>query len=262
MDLQLKNKVAIVTAASQGLGKAVAFELAKEGARLLIGSRDFEAVQKAVEEIKTKTGAEVFGMEIDVSQPDTAKMIAEEAQKRFGTVDILVTNSGGPPARSFMELSDQDWYDAIELNLMSVIRLVRHIVPHMKLSSVPRIVNIASAGVKQPIPGLVLSNTLRSGLVALFKSLSEELAGEGILLNTVAPGRIATARVDQLDRIKAEKLGISKEEVEAMELQSIPIGRYGHPEEFARSVVFLASGANTYITGQTLLVDGGMVRSI
>lgn len=161
-----------------------------------------------------------------------------------------------------MELTDEDWYDAIELNLMSVIRLVRHIVPQMKTSSMPRIVNIASAGVKQPITGLVLSNTLRSGLVALFKSLSEELADAGILFNTVAPGRIATARVDQLDQLKAENLGLTKEEVKAMVLKSIPLGRYGEPEEFARAVVFLASGANTYITGQTLLVDGGMVRSV
>lgn len=174
---------------------------------------------------------------------------------------MLVNNAGGPPAGTFEEMSDDDWQYAFELNLLSYIRFIRETLPYMKKKG-GKIVNIASSSVKEPIPGLILSNTFRTGIIGLTKTLASELAQYEILINTVAPGRIATDRVASLDEIAANKQGKTKEEIEEMMKKTIPLGRYGKPEEFATYVCFLLSDMNSYMTGQTLLIDGGMVKSI
>ena len=177
-------------------------------------------------------------------------------------MDVLISNAGGPPAGSFDVVSDEDWRGAFELNLMSVVRLVREALPHMRERGFGRIVNVASSSIKQPIEGLILSNTFRAGAAGLAKSLSFELAPDGILVNTLGPGRISTERSAGFDAAQAERMGVSVEEVRGGAEERIPLGRYGTPEEFARVAVFLASPANSYVTGQAILVDGGMVRAL
>ncbi|OUM85495.1 MAG: 3-oxoacyl-ACP reductase [Bacillus thermozeamaize] len=260
MDLGLKDKVALVAAASKGLGFAVAKELVREGARVVIASRDASRIQKAAEIIEQETGKSVFPLTADVGRAEEIKALLDEIGKRYGRLDVLITNAGGPPSGKFQDFDDGDWEDAFVRNFLSVVRLIRGSLPWM--SEGGRVVALASSSVRQPIPGLILSNTMRAGVAALIKTLAEELAGQGILLNTVCPGRIATDRLIELDSIRAQNLGLSLEEVRKEAEAAIPLKRYGDPEEFARAVVFLASWANTYITGQVLLVDGGLVRAL
>lgn len=262
MDLGLQGKAALVMAASQGLGKAVAEALAREGAKVMIASRNEEALRKAREEIEHRTGAEVFHMACDVTKKDDIVRTVRAVGERWGTVDVLVTNAGGPPAGRFADFTDEDWHAAFQLNLLSVVRTIREVLPYMKKQMSGRIVNIASAAFKQPIDGLILSNVFRTGIAGLSKSLSQELAEYKILINTVGPGRIATKRVEELDKKVAEQKGISFLEARKSAEAAIPLGRYGTPEEFARFVAFLASEANSYVTGQALLVDGGMVKAL
>lgn len=263
MDLQLKEKSVIVSASSKGLGRATAEQFAKEGAHVLMASRDEEALKKSVTDIKEVSGNENVRYQIcDITKPDNIKELVETAVDWNGTVDVLINNAGGPPAGSFDSFSDEDWQRAYELNLLSFIRLIREVLPHMRRTGEGRIVNFASSSIKQTIDNLILSNTFRAGIVGLSKSLSQELASERILINTVGPGRIATDRVAELDNIRATNLGVSYDDVREQSEASIPMGRYGRPEEFAKLVVFLASGANTYITGQSLLVDGGLVKAL
>lgn len=263
MDLQLKEKSVIVSASSKGLGRATAEQFAKEGAHVLMASRDEEALKKSVTDIKEVSGNENVRYQIcDITKPDNIKELVETAVDWNGTVDVLINNAGGPPAGSFDSFSDEDWQRAYELNLLSFIRLIREVLPHMRRTGEGRIVNFASSSIKQTIDNLILSNTFRAGIVGLSKSLSQELASERILINTVGPGRIATDRVAELDNIRATNLGVSYDDIREQSEASIPMGRYGRPEEFAKLVVFLASGANTYITGQSLLVDGGLVKAL
>lgn len=263
MDLQLKEKSVIVSASSKGLGRATAEQFAKEGAHVLMASRDEEALKKSVTDIKEVSGNENVRYQIcDITKPDNIKELVETAVDWNGTVDVLINNAGGPPAGSFDSFSDEDWQRAYELNLLSFVRLIREVLPHMRRTGEGRIVNFASSSIKQTIDNLILSNTFRAGIVGLSKSLSQELASERILINTVGPGRIATDRVAELDNIRATNLGVSYDDVREQSEASIPMGRYGRPEEFAKLVVFLASGANTYITGQSLLVDGGLVKAL
>ncbi|WP_126424638.1 SDR family oxidoreductase [Brevibacillus marinus] len=261
MELNLEGKTALVVASSQGLGKAIAAELVKEGANVMLTSRDQAKLQAVQEELTQLGKGNVAYHRADITKPDEIKDLVQAARERFGKIDILINNAGGPPGGTFEQFSDQDWQNAFELNLLSYVRIIREVLPDLKREG-GRIVNIASSSIKQPIPGLILSNTFRLGIVGLTKTLAEELAPYNILVNTVAPGRIATDRVAFLDQLKANKLGISREEVEAQSKQQIPLGRYGTPEEFAKVVVFLVSGASTYITGSSLLVDGGMVKAI
>ncbi|WP_018132277.1 SDR family oxidoreductase [Effusibacillus pohliae] len=262
MDLGLKGKSVLVTAASKGLGKASALEFAREGAIVTIASRNLEELNKTAADIETATGQKVAVVQMDVtSERDIAKAV-ETAVEAGGGLDVLVTNAGGPPGGTFDDFDDQAWIKAFELNLLSAIRLIRASLPHMRARGGGRIVTITSTSIKQPIPGLILSNTIRAGVNALTKSLATELAKDGILVNTVAPGRIATDRVAELDQQKAAAKGIPVEDVQAEMIAQIPLGRYGSPDEFGRAVAFLGSFANTYITGQALLVDGGMVKSL
>lgn len=263
VDLQLKGKTVIVSAASKGLGKASALQFAQEGANVVIASRNEEELQKAVAEIKEQSNNEnVWYSVCDVTDADSIKQLVKTAVDKTGRVDVLVNNAGGPPAGVFDDFNDEDWQRAFELNLLSFIRLIREVLPHMRAGGEGKIVNIASSSIKQTLDNLILSNTFRAGIVGLAKSLSQELAKDNILINTVGPGRIGTDRVAELDKIRADKLGVDYEQLKRDTEKTIPLGRYGRPDEFAKAVVFLGSGANTYITGQTFVVDGGLVKAL
>jgi len=262
MDLGLQGKVAFITAASKGLGKAIALELAKEGVQLGLSSRSKEQIEETAEYIRQETGTRVETMAADVSNPDDVKTFVDTMIEKFGKVDILLINAGGPPSGEFMQFDDEAWEKAFQTNLLSIVRLVRETVPHLRENGGGKILTVASSSVKMPIPGLVLSNTMRAGVAGLMKTLSIELAKDNILVNVVAPGRIATDRLNELDQARASKMGVTAEEVTNQFRQAIPLQRYGKPEEFAKAVVFLASDANTYITGSTLMIDGGMVKAL
>lgn len=259
MDLGLRNKRALVIASSQGLGKAIAAELLKEGADVMLASRNKEKLA-AVQKELTGLGGRVSFKTVDITKPDEVEALVKQTANEFGGFEILVNNSGGPPSGLFSEMTDEDWQKSFELNLLSYIRVIRASLPYLRKDG-GKIINIASSAIKEPLPGLILSNTFRTAVVGLAKTLSVELAPD-IMINTLAPGRIATDRLAQLDAITAGKQGITIEEVEKQVSAKIPMKRYGHPEEFAKFAAFLLSDANSYITGQAFLVDGGNVRSI
>jgi 3-oxoacyl-[acyl-carrier protein] reductase len=262
MDLDLTGKVALVTAASKGLGRATATQLAAEGARVMISSRGEEQLARTAAEIAESTGAQVEHYAADVSDASGLDRLVGETEQRLGGIDVLVNNAGGPRPGGFDALDDAAWQEAFELNLMSTVRLIRGVLPHMRERGWGRIVTIASSSIKQPIENLLLSNTYRVAILGLAKSLAIEFAPDGVLINTVGPGRIATDRVAGMDATRAEKAGISVEEVRRQTEKAIPVGRYGTAEEFGKVAAFLVSGANTYLTGQHFLVDGGMVKAI
>ncbi|MCI3029211.1 SDR family oxidoreductase [Desemzia incerta] len=261
MDLGLTNKVVLVVASSKGLGKAVAKELAKEGANVMLTSRSAESLKKAAEEIQEEAKGKIAYFPADITKPEDIKSLVKETREKLGKIDVLVNNAGGPPSGNFLDFNDEDWEKAFQLNLFSYIRLIREVLPDLKQEG-GKILNIASSSVKAVLPNLILSNTFRNGINGLSKSLAIELAPDKILVNTIGPGRIATDRIQELDQAKAEAQNRSLEEVTEESEKSIPAGRYGEPEEFAKAAVFLVSGANTYVTGQSLLVDGGMVTAI
>ncbi|MBP3038390.1 SDR family oxidoreductase [Bacillaceae bacterium Marseille-Q3522] len=261
MDTHLEGKTAVVAASSQGLGKAVAAELLKEGANVIISGRSAEKLQLVQEELQAIGKGKVSYVKADVTNVQDIKNLMQKTVEAFGTINILINNAGGPPTGSFESFSDEDWQAAFELNLLSYIRLIREALPYLKKQG-GKIINIASSSIKEPIPGLLLSNTFRTGVVGLSKTLASEFAKDNILVNTVAPGRIATDRIIYLDEVNAKKQGITREELEKQNLSKIPLNRYGKPEEFAKVVTFLASDANTYMTGSSFLVDGGQIKSI
>ncbi|QHZ46583.1 SDR family oxidoreductase [Bacillus sp. NSP9.1] len=261
MDLKMKGKTALVAASSKGLGKAIAFALCREGANIMLSGRNEEVLHRTAEELRGLSGAAVTYEVCDLANGEEIKALVHKTAEVHGTVDMLVNNVGGPKGGSLLELTDDDWTSSFELHLLSYIRLIREALPYLKKDG-GRIINIASSSVKQPIPGLLLSNTFRMGIVGLTKSLAEELAEHRILINTLAPGRIATDRVAELDRQKAEQTGLSEEHVKESFEKQIPLGAYGKPEDFAQYASFLLSECNTYMTGQTLLIDGGMVKAI
>jgi 3-oxoacyl-[acyl-carrier protein] reductase len=265
MDLGLKEKRAVVTAASQGLGLAIARELVREGCRVVISSRRGEVIQEVAHGLRQEFGVpedRVYGYAADVTNPSDIQSLISFAESTLGGIDILVTNAGGPPPANFESTTDEMWYRAFELNLMSVVRLIRATIPIMKSQGGGKVLNVSSTSVKQPIPDLVLSNTIRTGVMALLKSLSLELANDGILFHNLAPGRIATERVEQLDTSKAERTGRDVRDIRAEEESKIPLGRYGTPEEFGKYAAFLLSDVNSYTTGDTVYVDGGLIRSL
>jgi 3-oxoacyl-[acyl-carrier protein] reductase len=256
MDLGLKGKRAIVMAASRGLGYASALGLAREGCHLLVCSRDQARIDAAAETIRRDTGARVRAVAADVSTASEAARLVELAVADYGGLEIVVHNAGGPPAGETLAMSDAQWQKAFEQNLLSFTRIVQAAVPEMKKAGYGRVLTIASSSIKQPIPNLALSNALRAGVWGIAKTLSRELAPHGILVNVVAPGRIQTERIEELDRANAEKSGKSLDEVRRASVAGIPLGRLGRPEELASLVVFLASARASYITGQAITVDG------
>lgn len=262
MDLGLKGKSVFVAAASKGLGRAAALEFAREGANVTIASRSEERLSEAKRAIGEATGVEVATVVMDAGRADDVRRAIEQAAQRFGGLDVLIGNAGGPPGGRFDDMDDADWQGAFELNLLGTIRMIRAALPHMRQAGGGRIVNLTSTSIKQPIDGLILSNVLRSGVNALTKTLATELAPDGILINTVAPGRIATDRIAELDEARAERTGRPIEEIRQENEAQIPLGRLGQPDEFGRIVVFYGSFANTYVTGQALLVDGGAVKAL
>lgn len=262
MDLGLRNKVAIVCASSRGLGKAVALGLAEEGVNLTICARGNEELQRTDEEIRSKSNVQVLAIQGDVAKPADIRKIVTETLNKFLTIHILVNNAGGPPLGNFMDLTPDDWQKALDLNLLSTINFIREVIPVMRKQNWGRVINITSVAVKQPIEGLILSNTARAGIVGLTKTLSNEFARENILFNNVCPGRILTDRILELARARADKTGMSIEDVFTSMENDIPIGRIGKPRELADLVVFLASERASYITGTTIQVDGGVVKGI
>ena len=262
MDLGLDGKIALVAASSRGLGRAVATALAREGARLVMCARQRDDLEAAADRICADTGAEVCTVALDLSQQEGPARFVQTAVEQLGGVDILVTNVGGPPPGSFAEIDDQAWSQAFEQLVLSTVRLIRQAAPQMARRRSGRVINIASIAVKQPIPGLLLSNALRAAVVGLAKTLAGELAPQGILINTVCPGRIATDRLLELDQEQARQSGMALEQVRLEAQRLIPLGRYGQPEELASLVTFLASSRASYITGTTFLVDGGLYSGL
>ncbi len=262
MDLNLKNRVAAVAASSQGLGFAAALELSREGALVGICSRDPTRIADAGRRIEDETGGKVFAQTADVSRREEAQDFVNAVEKQFGRLDILVTNAGGPPPGAFDDLRTEDIERAFHLTLESALTMIRAAVPHMRKNRWGRIVNILSMTVKQPKTNLLLSNTMRPGILGFAKSISIELANENILVNNVAPGYTRTERLEELAADLARRSGGGIEQVFKEWETAIPIGRLGQPRELARVVAFLASDAASYVTGVTVQVDGGAVQGI
>ncbi len=262
MDLQLQGKTVLVTAASAGLGYATAAALSAEGARVAICSRDLARAQAAAKQIQDQTGNEVLAFGADVAQETDLTQLFADVDAAFGKLDILVCNAGGPPAGNFSALSEAQWATGFQLTLMSVVRSVRLALPLMKTAGGGRVLTILSSSVKKPIDNLTLSNTFRPAVQGLCKSLSLELAGDNIQVNGLAPGRIETGRINELDDALAAKQGKSRAEVRAASEAQIPMKRLGQPEEFGRVAAFLCSPAAAYVNGSVLLVDGGAMTSL
>ena len=256
MDFGLKGKRAIVMAASRGLGYASALGLAREGCHLVVCSRDQARIEAAADTIRKDTGAKVKALVADVSSGSEAQRLVDTAVAEYGGLEIVVHNAGGPPSGETLAMTDEQWQKAFEQNLLSFTRIVRAAAPEMSKAGYGRVLTIASSSIKQPIPNLALSNALRAGIWGIAKTLSRELAPQNILVNVIAPGRIDTERIAELDQALAQKVGKAVEEVRKASVGNIPLGRLGRPEELANLVVFLASQAGSYITGQAITVDG------
>ena len=258
MDLGLKGKIAIVSASSKGLGKATAKVLAREGANVVILSRNLENLNNAKKEIENETGSEVLAIRADVRKKGDIENVVKETVEKFGTVHILVNNAGGPPAGYFDDFGDDEWYNSIDLLLMSTIRFIRLTLPYMKKQRWGRIINITSVSVRQPIDNLILSNSIRLAIVGLAKTLSKQIADHNITINNVAPGYILTDRVKELLSKTADEKGKTFQEIYQETAMKIPVKRIGDPEELGALIAFLASEKAGYITGTTILIDGGL----
>jgi 3-oxoacyl-[acyl-carrier protein] reductase len=262
MDYGLKNKVALVAASSRGLGKAVAWALAREGTKLVICARNKKTLEETADEILMETGVTVFPLAMDLSDPERIDWLVAETMDLFGKVDILVTNAGGPPSGSLYELDDNQWKKSIDLTLMSVIRLTKSVIPAMKEQNWGRIIHLASITVKQPVPGMLLSNTIRPAVIGFSKSIAEEVAGYQITVNAVCPGHFSTNRLKELMENKARQSKLSVKQIEKELIDQVPLRRIGNPEEFGQLVAFLASEKAGYLTGATIQIDGGYVKGI
>lgn len=262
MDLGLKDKTALVAASSKGLGKATAMALAHEGCRVAICARDGETLAAAGAEIREATGANVLEVGCDLADPGAIAALFARVAEALGGPDVVVINAGGPPVLPLNELTDEHWRKAFELTVMSAVRMVNASLPHMREAKWGRIVAIESSSVKQPVAGLHLSNGLRPGVAGYFKSILEDLAKDGITINTVLPGVYLTDRILNNQKGIAERTGVSLEDRLDLLRSSIPMGRFGEPHELGSMVAFLASEQAAYVTGAVVQVDGGLIRSV
>jgi 3-oxoacyl-[acyl-carrier protein] reductase len=262
MDLGIKDKIAIVTGSSQGLGFATAHALAGEGARVVICSRNKTAIEQAAHEINKNTGGTVLPVVADISVPDDIRNVVDVAVNNFGTIHILVNNTGGPPVAAFEDITDDTWTKGFNLVLMSMIRFIRFVLPYMKNQTWGRVVTISSIAAKQPIDDLIISSTLRPGIHTLNRILTNKYASNNILFNAVAPGFILTGRLREIFQSRAEKNNSSFEEQTRTVSNNIPIERMGDPKELASAIAFLVSEKASYIGGTTLSVDGGLSKGV
>lgn len=262
MDLGIRGRVALVAASSRGLGRAVAQELGAEGCDLVLCARGADALHETADAIRSASGVRVAAIAADLSDPRDVDRVLETGTREIGGIDILVTNTGGPPAGPFEQHSPEVWRDAVRQNLDSVLNLVRGVLPGMKQRTWGRILNVTSIAAKQPVEGLMLSNAVRAAVTGFARTLANEVAPLGITVNNVLPGYTRTQRVDELARRRAEQGGTTIEEATAVWEREIPMGRLGEPREFAALVAFLASERASYITGTSIPVDGGWVRGL
>ena len=262
MDLGLKGKVAFVAAASKGLGRAVAEELAAEGASLVLCARNAENLHLVSQQITEASGVPVLPIVADVSNAEDVSRAVPSGIEKFGCIDILVTNAGGPPAGRFNDISREMWESATRLTFNSVLELTRAVLPGMKERQWGRILNITSITAKQPVDNLMLSNSLRAAVTGFARTLANEVATDGITVNNILPGYTRTERMEELARAASAKEGISEEEASARWEAEIPMKRLGEPREFAALAAFLVSERASYITGTSIAVDGGWIRSL
>jgi 3-oxoacyl-[acyl-carrier protein] reductase len=262
MDYGLRGRVALVNAASKGIGRGIAEALAAEGVGLVISARSGDELERTARAISGTHGVEVVPVAADVSVAGTAERLVETAVSRFGRLDILVNNSGGPPGGTFADFDDAAWQAAFDLLLLSVVRMVRAALPHLRASGHGRIVTVASTSVKQPLPNLLLSNSLRAGVAGLSKTLADELAADNITVNMVLPGSILTDRLRSFARERAEREGVLVDDLVRASATNIPLRRIGEPSDMGNLVAFLCSDAGAYITGTNIPVDGGLLRGL
>jgi 3-oxoacyl-[acyl-carrier protein] reductase len=265
MDLGLRGRVALVCAASQGLGKAAAMGFAREGAHVVICSRQKKVLDLAAKEIRAAAGegpGQVVPLVADLTKPRQITAVVARTAKLFGRIDVLVTNAGGPPVGPFAGLDDATWEQGVALTLMSTVRMIRAVLPHMQKRKWGRIVNITSIAAKQPINDLIISSAIRPGILGLTRVLASQYAKDGVLVNSVAPGFMRTARMDQIGTSRAKETGITLDDYFAKQSRDIPMQRYGEPEELANMIVFLGSERASYITGTTMSVDGGLLKGL
>lgn len=260
MDLKLKDKRALVTGASRGLGYAAALALAKEGCKVAINGRDEAKIKSVAEKLSRETGTQVVGLAGDVSQLDMPKKLIQQTVDAFGGLDILITNAGGPPPGSIDSLDEAAWQKGVDLCLMLHVRLIKAALPHLRKSDAASVLTVTSMSVKQPIANLLLSNSIRAATIGLTKSLALDLGKEGIRFNSILPGWTETERVTELMTARATANKSTVEEETRKQSEQSPLGRLGQPEEFANAAVFLVSPAASYITGVMLNVDGGMYK--
>lgn len=262
MDLGLREKVALVAAASRGLGRAIAFELANEGAKLVVCARGEETLRAACDDIAASTNADVHAVVADLSKREDIERVASEAMATFGQVDVLVTNAGGPPAGVFEAHAWDAWERAVNLTLRSSVELTRAVLPGMRARKWGRIINVTSIAVKQPVDNLILSNSIRSAVTGFARTLANEVATDGITVNNILPGYTRTERVEELADANAAKQGLTRRDIIQRFESEIPMRRLGEPPEFAALAAFLASERASYITGQSIAVDGGWIRAL
>ena len=262
MDLQVNNKVYLVAASSKGLGYGIARELAVNGAIVSIASRTKAYIENAAKKLRSETGTTIHATVMDASNAETIEKWIKDVHAAFGRIDGLVVNAGGPPPGNFDDFTDLQWQQAFELTLLSAVRMIRGVLPYLRSNGSGSILTITSISVKEPIDQLLLSNVFRSGVTSLVKSLANELAEENIRVNNLIPGRIDTERVKALDKKTAEIKNIPVEKVKEDHEKSIPLGRYGTINEFGKAGAFLLSPAASYITGASLQVDGGILKTV
>jgi 3-oxoacyl-[acyl-carrier protein] reductase len=262
MDLMLKGKVAIVGGASKGLGRACAQALAEEGANVMLCSRSQPDVEKAAKEIRDATGTQALAFAGDLEKAEVVRDLVATTVQKLGRLDVMVSNSGGPPLAYAKDATEEQWATAVQRSLLFFARMAREALPHLKKAGGGRIINILASTVYQPIPNLALSGATRMGVVAFAKSLADEVGRDGILVNNVCPGSILSERMLANVKARAKEKNISLEEALAERATETAVGRIGEPRELAYLVAFLASGRSSYITGTTMLVDGGLVRSV